>query len=100
MCSSDLDLDNLSEMQGIRKMGRTNLIQTRIRKGKIQRGIRRSNVPGYEMKNGRLVRMSYTELRNRKMGARLAKFKKRARQSQSNIKRKRASQRRHGLGLA
>ena len=92
------ELDTIFETQGVQKMGRRKIIRARIRKGQVQRRIVKSNQPGYEMKNGRLVRMSYQERRHRKMGARLAKFKRRAKMAQSNIKRQRAAMRRQGLG--
>jgi hypothetical protein len=93
------DLSNIFESQSVQKMGRTKIIRVRIRKGKVQRRIRKSTVKGYEMKHGSLSRMSYQERRHRKMGARLAKFKRRSHQAQTNIKRQRTAMRRKGLGL-
>lgn len=81
------------------RMGRTKMVKVRIRKGKIQRRKRVSAVKGYTIRGGKLTRMSPTERRHRKMGARRSKFKRRAKLRQSLRKRKISDRRRTALGL-
>ena len=57
---------------------RVKLVKVRIRNGKVQRRKKVSNVPGMTFRGGKLKRMSVTERRNRKMGARKGKTKRRA----------------------
>lgn len=75
------------------------IIKARIRGGKIQRRKKVSNVAGYTLRGGRLTRMSVSERRNRKMGQRLGKIKRRARMTQTLMKRTRSLRRRKALGL-
>ena len=83
----------------IMKMGRMKLIRVRVRKGKVQRRIKKSAVPGFTVRSGKLVRMTPLERRHRKMGARTAKFKRRHELQQSIRKRKVALRRRKALGV-
>jgi hypothetical protein len=83
----------------IQKMGRTKMIRVRIRKGKVQRRIKKSAVGGYTMRGGKLIRMSSTERRNRKMAARKSKFKRRSKLRQSLRKRMVSIRRRKAMGL-
>ena len=83
----------------IQRMGRTKLIRVRIRKGKVQRRIKKASVKGYTVRSGKLVRMSPMERRHRKMAARRAKFKRRAKMQQSLRKRFRSLQRRRAMGV-
>lgn len=83
----------------IQKMGRTKLIRVRIRKGKVQRRKKLSAVPGYTIRGGKMVRMTYQERRRRKMGARRAKIKRRGKLSQILRKRKMSLRKRKAIGL-
>ena len=83
----------------IQRMGRTKLIRVRIRKGKVQRRIKKSAVKGFTVRSGKLVRMSPMERRHRKMAARRAKFKRRSKMSQIMRKRSISIRKRKGLGL-
>lgn len=83
----------------ITKMGRTKLVRVRIRGGKIQRRKKLSAVPGYTTRGGKLVRMSPTERRHRKMAARRSKFKRRAKLRQALRKRKMSLRKRQAMGL-
>ena len=97
--------DKLSSLQetilegNIQRMGRTKLIRVRIRKGKVQRRIKKSAVKGYTIRGGRIVRMTPLERRHRKMAARRAKFKRRAKLTQAMRKRGMAIRKRKALGL-
>ena len=83
----------------VRRTGRTKLIRVRIRAGKVQRRVKRSAVPGYTLRGGKVVRMSAQERRHRKMAARRAKFKRRAKMKQSIRKRKRSLLKRRSMGI-
>lgn len=72
-------------------------VRIRFRHGKIQRNIRVSNVKGFRMAHGRLVRMSAQEKLHRKRGARKAKVKRRAEKSRSRMKRMRTMRRRNAM---
>jgi ribosomal protein S28E/S33 len=81
------------------KMGRTKLIRVRIRKGKVQRRVKKATVKGYTIRSGKLIRMSPSERRHRKMAARRSKFKRRSKLNQSLRKRMISIRKRKGLGL-
>ena len=83
----------------IQKMGRTKLIRVRIRKGKVQRRIKKSAVKGYTVRDGRIVRMTPMERRHRKMAARRAKFKRKSKMSQAMRKRAVSIRKRKALGV-
>ena len=83
----------------IQKMGRTKLIRVRIRKGKVQRRIKKSAVPGYTVRGGRLIRMTPMERRHRKMAARRAKFKRKSKLRQAMRKRTVSIRKRKALGV-
>ena len=93
--------DSLDEsiLHNIQKIGRAKLIKIRIRGGKVQRRKKLSTVKGYTIRNGRMVRMSTTELRNRRMGARKAKIKRRSKMNQILRKRKVSLRKRRNIGL-
>jgi hypothetical protein len=93
-----LEMFDLEE-GNIQKMGRTKLVRVRIRKGKVQRRSKVSGVPGYTIRGGKMIRMSATERRNRKMAARKSKFKRRAKLGQALRKRKMSLRRRSSMGL-
>lgn len=83
----------------IQKMGRTKLIRVRFRKGKVQRRVKKSAVPGFTIRGGRLVRMSPQERRHRKMAARRSKFKRRSKLRQALRKRQMSLRKRKAMGL-
>jgi len=74
-------------------------VRVRFRNGKIQRNVKVSNVKGYKMTGGRLVRMSTTERMHRKRGARKGKIKRRAKMARTLMKRSRTMRRRHSMGF-
>lgn len=78
---------------------RINIVKARIRGGKIQRRKRVSNVPGMTLRGGKLTRMSPTERRKRKLGARKAARKSRGKKSQMLRKRKLSLMKRSRLGV-
>lgn len=83
----------------VQKTGRLKLIRLRIRGGKVQRRKRFSNVKGYTLRHGHLLRMSQLEKRHRKMGARRAKIKRRAEKYRILRNLRRSLRRRHAIGL-
>lgn len=82
-----------------RKVGRKKIVRARIRKGKIQRNKTFSNAPGWIIRDGKMVRMSSQEVRNRKLGSRAAKYKRASKLKQTIRKRKVSLKRRGSLGL-
>jgi hypothetical protein len=77
---------------------RVKVVALRIRNGQVQRRKRVSNVPGFTLRGGKLQRMSPTERRRRKLGARKAKIKRRSKIQQIVRKRARSIQKRKRLG--
>lgn len=75
------------------------LIKARIRGGKVQRRVKKSNVPGMKLQAGKLTRMSPAERRARKLGAKRGKIKRKAHMTQTLMKRRRSLQKRQRLGL-
>jgi hypothetical protein len=91
-------VDELDE-GNIQKMGRTQLVRVRFRKGKIQRRVKKSAVPGFTIRGGKLTRMLPQERRNRKLAARRSKFKRRSKLRQSLRKRQISLRKRKAMGL-
>jgi hypothetical protein len=83
----------------VTKMGRLKMIKARIRGGKVQRRVKKSAVKGLTLRGGKLVRMSPSEKRARKMGARRGKIKRRAKLARALMKRKRSLMKRKAMGL-
>ena len=83
----------------VMKVGRTKVVKVRIRGGKVQRRKKVSAVKGFTIRGGKLVRMSPAEKMRRKMGARKAKVKRRAKLARSLIKRRRSLMKRKSMGL-
>lgn len=77
---------------------RIKVVKLRIRNGQVQRRRRVSNVPGFTLRGGKLTRMSPTERRRRKLGAKRAKIKRRAKIQQIVRKRARSIKQRKRLG--
>lgn len=75
------------------------IVKARIRGGKIQRRKKVSNVAGYTLRGGQLTRMSPAERRNRRLGQRRGKIKRRAKMTQTLMKRTRSLRKRKALGL-
>jgi hypothetical protein len=78
---------------------RIRIIKARVRGGKVQRRVKVSGVKGYTLRGGKLTRMSSTERMRRKLGARKAKIKRRAKMARSIMKRSRSLRRRQSMGL-
>jgi len=83
----------------VMKVGRTKVVKVRIRGGKVQRRKKLSAVKGFTIRGGKMVRMKPAERLRRKMGARRAKVKRRAKLVRSLIKRRRSLQKRKSMGL-
>lgn len=82
------------------KSGRTKMVRVRVRGGKVQRRKKMSAVKGFKVtKGGTVARMSATERRNRKMGARKGKIKRRAHQGAINRKLHQSLRKRKTMGL-
>lgn len=77
---------------------RVKIVKLRIRNGQVQRRKRVSNVPGFTLRGGKMTRMSPTERRNRKLGAKRSKIKRRAKMVQTLRKRQRSILKRKRLG--
>ena len=90
---------NEARSGNVMKLGRTKVVKVRIRGGKVQRRKKLSAVKGFTLRGGKLVRMSPAERIRRKMGARKAKVKRRAKLARSLIKRRRSLMKRKSLGL-
>ena len=75
------------------------IVKARIRGGKVQRRKKVSNVAGYTLRGGQLTRMSPVERRNRRLGQRKGKIKRRAKMAMTRIKRQRSLRKRKSLGL-
>ena len=89
----------LIDEANVTKMGRLKMIKARIRGGKVQRRVKKSAVPGLTLRGGKLVRMSPSEKRARKMGARRGKIKRRAKLARALMKRRRSLMKRKAMGL-
>lgn len=83
----------------VQRMGRTKLIRVRVRKGKIQRRIKKSAVKGFTIRGGKLKRITPQEHRHHVMAAKRSKFKRRAKQALSMRKRQRSILKRKAMGL-
>lgn len=84
--------DNLDEQ-------RINIVKARIRGGVIQRRKKVSNVPGMTLRGGQLTRMSASERRRRKLGAKKAARKTKMKKTQMLRKRRLSLMKRQRLGL-
>ena len=89
----------LTEDDGEELSARVKIIKARIRNGKIQRRKKVSNVSGFTLRGGKLTKMSPAERRKRKLGAKRAKIKRRAKMSRTLQKRKRSLMKRKALGI-
>lgn len=91
-------IDDLTEAD-VMKQGRTQLIRRRIRKGKLQRNIRKSNVKGYTLKGKKLVRIGAAQRLKMKRGARRGALKRRGKLMSSLRKRKLSLRKRKTMGI-
>jgi hypothetical protein len=89
--------NNLKEEELVE--ARIKIIKARVRGGKVQRRVKKSNVPGMTLRGGKLTRMSPAERRRRKMGARKAKVKRKSQMGRILMKRKRSMNRRKAMGI-
>jgi hypothetical protein len=96
--TEELDEAKKKKSRNVQKMGRLKIIRIRIRGGKVQRRKKLSAVKGFTLRGGKVKRISPVEKRHRKMGARRAKFKRRAKQSRIRTKLRRSLRRRKSLG--
>jgi hypothetical protein len=78
---------------------RVKIIRARVRGGKVQRRKKVSNISGYTIRGGRLIKMKASEKMNRKRAARKGKVKRKAKMARALIKRKRSLRKRASLGL-
>lgn len=79
--------------------GRTKLIRRRIRKGKVQRNIRRSSVKGFMYRSGKLVRIPVLQKIKMKRSARRAARIRKAHMQIIIRKRQRSLMRRKSMGI-
>lgn len=98
LAANFFDDENLSE-EFLEEGPRIKIIKARIRNGKIQRRKKVSNVAGFTIRGGKMVRMSVTERRNRRMGQRRGKIKRKAKAARALMKRKRSILKRKRLGI-
>jgi len=98
MYDEDVEFEEVNE-GNIQRMGRTKLIRVRFRGGKLQRRVKKSAVPGFTIRGGKLTRMSPQERRHRKMAARRSKFKRRSKLRQALRKRQMSLRKRKAMGL-
>lgn len=93
------DILNEANNHNIQKAGRVNIIRGRIRNGKVQRRKRVSGVSGYTLQGNRVVRISPQERRNRRMGARRGKIKRRSKMATIRRKTKVSLRKRRSMGF-
>jgi hypothetical protein len=83
----------------VMKQGRTLLIRRRIRKGKVQRNIRKSAVKGFTLRRGKITRIPVAKRIKMKITQRRAARKRKAHLQVSLRKRKLSLRKRKALGL-
>lgn len=76
------------ESHNVQRIGRIKWVRARVRQGKVQRKKSVSNVPGYTMRQGHMIRMSSQERQHRKLAARRSKGQRKAHLRQALIKRR------------
>lgn len=80
--------NEMFESHNVQKLGRIRLVRARVRQGKLQRRKKVSNVPGYTIRQGHMMRMSSQERQHRKLAARRSKPQRKAHLRQALIKRR------------
>lgn len=98
MYADDFEVETLEEGK------RFNIVRVRIRKGKVERRKKVSNMPGYTFRKkgggpAKLVRMSPIERRKRKISQRRGAIKRRSKMARIQQKMKRVRLKRRSLGL-
>jgi hypothetical protein len=81
------------------KQGRTVLIRRRIRKGKLQRNIRKSAVKGFTLRRGKITRIPVAKRIHMRIVQRRASRKRKAHLQQTLRKRKLSLRKRKALGI-
>ena len=84
----------------VRRVGRLNLVRIRIRRGKVQRRKKVSAVKGWTLRHGHMIRMRPSERLHRRLAARRAKIKRRAKKNIIRRKTRIAMRKRRALGLS
>lgn len=93
------DVTDLVTEANVLRQGRTQLIRRRIRKGKLQRNVRRSAVKGFTLRRGKLKRIPAIQRIHMRITQRRA-ARKRKGKLQSTLRKRRISMRkRHSLGI-
>lgn len=87
------------ELQYLDEKARFRIVRARIRRGKIERRKKVSNIKGFTFRKGKFIRMSLGERRKRKLSQRRAKIKRKRKLKRALFKRKRSLLRRKALGL-
>lgn len=83
----------------IMRQGRTVLIRRRIRKGKLQRNVRRSAVRGFTLRRGKITRIPVAKRIHMRIVQRRAARKRKAHLQQTLRKRKLSLRKRKALGI-
>jgi len=81
------------------RQGRTVLIRRRIRKGKVQRNIRKSAVKGFTLRKGKITRIPVAKRIRARIVQKRAARKRKAHLQQSLRKRKLSLRKRKALGI-
>jgi hypothetical protein len=81
------------------RQGRTVLIRRRIRKGKLQRNIRKSAVKGFTLRKGKITRIPVAKRIHMRIVQRRASRKRKAHLQQTLRKRKLSLRKRKALGI-
>lgn len=81
------------------KQGRTLLIRRRIRKGKLQRNIRKSAVKGFTLRHGKITRIPVAKRIHMRITQRRAARKRKAHMQQTIRKRKLSMRKRKSYGI-
>jgi hypothetical protein len=91
--------ESVDEEEQLDENKRIKIVKLRIRKGKVQRRRRVSNVPGMTMRGGKLTRMKPAERRKRKWAARRTARKLKSKKVQILRKRRFSMLKRKRLGF-
>lgn len=83
----------------VMKSGRIKVIRRRIRKGKLQRNIRKAAIKGFMIKKGKVTRIPAAQRLRMRLKARRAVIKRRAKLQQSLRKRKMSLRKRKAMGI-
>jgi hypothetical protein len=93
-----MEEESLDEQKEELDEARVNIVKLRVRGGKIQRRKKVSNVPGMTFRSGKLERMSASERRRRKLGAKKGARKSKMKKTQMLRKRRMSLMKRQRLG--